>query len=398
MKKSDLTRRNFVKASAAGASALALGIGMRSPRAARSDEVAIGFIGCGGRGSTLLKKVCRTDGVRVPALCDLKTDRVAGAQAEVERVAKEFKPKGYTDYREMLKNEKLDGVIVATEVGNHAKVAIPVLEAGLHVFCEKPLDTTVERVDALTRAARKAKGIFQVGFQRHYNVGYYEAIKKIHSGELGEVSFLQGQWHWPWEIGTGGWLNDMDLGGGELIEQAGHHMDVMAWVMKYQHPLECTAMANIKRDIGDVKTAVSEDHSAVLFRFPNNAIFSYTHLFWCPEPFFGEKMWVYGQLWGVDLVRSELYIKEKREQIAETSIVGEQADWGKGTNEELDAFVDYIRKGGKETPRSNIETARVATLMCIMGRQAFRDIRQGNQFRSVVVKWEDLGTTTDPAV
>lgn len=394
MRRSDLTRRDFLHQSAVGAGALALGMGARRTYAA-SDEVVLGFIGLGGRGrGTLLKKCTRIPGVRIGAVCDLVTSKVA----ESQEIAKRDKPKGYTDFREMMDKEKLDGIVIATEVGNHAKVAVPVLEAGYHVFCEKPLDTSVERIDRLTRAARKAKGILQVGFQRHYNVGYAAAIEKIHSGELGEPSFLQGHWHWPWEIGTGHWINDMDIGGGELIEQAGHHMDVMAWVMKYQHPLECVAMANIKRDIGGIEKTVSEDHSAVTFRFPGGAVFSYTHLFWCPEAFSSEQMWVYGQHWGVDLVKSELYVKGKAQPIGESSIEGGVANWGKGTNEELDAFVENIRNGGKEKPLSNIETARVATLMCIMGRQAFRDVsKRGNDFRSVVVKWEDLGTTTDPA-
>ena len=390
MSGSDVTRREFLHKSAIGASVLALGVGGQARAARSGDEVVVGFIGVGGRGTHLLRKTAVIGGVRIGAVCDLKTDRAARAQQAAEKQG--HKPKAYTDFREMMEKEKLDGIIVATEVGNHAKVAVPVLEAGYHVFCEKPMDTTVERVDAFTRAARKAKGICQIGFQRHYNVGYVKAVERIHEGDLGKPVFLQGQWHWTWNVGTGGWLNDMDLGGGELVEQAGHHMDVMAWVMKYEHPIECVAMANIARDLGDTATPVSEDHSALAFRFPGNAIFSYTHLFLCPKAWEAEKMWVYGRHWGVDLVSSELHIKDKTEPIAESS----GTDWDKGTEGELEAFCDNIRNGGKEKPLSNIETARVATLMCLMGRQAFREL-DSNTFVSRVVKWEDLGSTTDPS-
>jgi predicted dehydrogenase len=390
MKRFDLTRREFLHTSAVGASALAMGVGSGARAAEADKEVALGIIGIGGRGSHLLRKAARIEGVRIVAVCDLLTDKVANGQNEVKKANPKNDPKGYTKFQEMIEKEKLDGVIVATEVGNHAKCAVPVLEAGLNCFCEKPMDTTVERVDNLVKAARKAKGFLQIGFQRHYNVGYVKAIEKIHSGDLGKVSFLQGQWHWNWEVGTGGWLNDMDLGGGELVEQAGHHMDVMAWVMKYQHPLECVAMANIMRNIGGTTKPVSEDHTAVLFRFPGDAIFSYTHLFWCPDAFQAEKMWVYGQQWGVDLVKSELHTKGKTEPIAESS----GTDWDKGTDGELEAFVEKIRKGDKEKPLSNVETARIATLMCFMGRKAFRDVKS-NKFESRIVKWEDLGSTTD---
>jgi len=388
MKRFDLTRREFLHKSAVGASALAMGAAGRARAAEKKDEVAIGFIGVGGRGSTLLRKIMRTEGVRVVAVCDLKTDRLAKAQ----EAAAKFKPKGYTDLNEMLDKEKLDGVIVATEVGNHAKAAIPVLERGLNCFCEKPLETTVERMDALIKAARKSKGIVQVGFQRHYNDGYVKAVEKIHSGDLGKVAFMQGQWSWTWQVG-GHWACDMDLGGGELVEQAGHHMDVMAWVMKYQHPIECVAMANVCRDLPEDAKPTSEDHAAVTFRFPGNAIFSYSHLFFCPQPFEAEKMLVYGRGWGIDLVKSELYTPPPDNKVVN---LGEDSgkDWDKGTNEEMDAFVENIRNGGKEKPRSNIETARIATLMCFMGRKAFRDVKS-NKFESQIVKWEDLGTTTD---
>jgi len=389
MKRSDLTRRAFLQKSALGASALAAAVGSRARAAEKKDEVVIGFIGVGGRGSTLLNKYVRTDGVRIAAVCDLRTERVAAAQKIVDK-SKSYTPKGYADLNEMLDKEKLDGVIVATEVGNHAKAAVPVLQRNLPCFCEKPLETTVERMDNLVKAARKSTSLCQVGFQRHYNDGYVKAVDKIHSGDLGKVAFLQGQWHWTWQIG-GGWVCDMDLGGGELVEQAGHHMNVMAWVMKYQHPLECVAMANICRDLAPDAAPTSEDHSAVLFRFPGGAVFSYTHLFFCPQPFEAEKMLVYGRGWGVDLVKSELYTPDKN-----TVRLGEDSgmDWGKGTNEELDAFVENIRNGAKEKPRSNIETARIATLMCLMGRKAFRDLKS-NTFESKVVKWEDLGSTTD---
>jgi predicted dehydrogenase len=388
---SDFNRREFLRKSAVGASAFAMGVGARPGRAASPNEKAeIGIIGVGGRGSHLLRRVSRQENVHIRAICDLVPKKVDAAKEfkEIEGM----KPMGYTNFREMLDKEKLDGVIVATEVGNHAKVVVPVLEAGFNVFSEKPIDTTVERVDAVVKAARKAKGILQVGFQRRYNVGYVEAIKRVHQGDLGPVLFLQGAWQWTWAVGPGGWVVDMDLGGGELVEQAGHHMDVMSWVMKNQAPLECVAMAGRLVPSPQDKPTSSEDHSAIAFRFPGDVIFSYTHLFYCPEPFQLEKMWVYGKGWGVDLVKSELYQGGESKPIAE----GSGTDWDKGTDNELEAFVKNVGSGKPVKPISNVETARVATLMALMGRQAFRDVKSG-KYESNVVRWKDLGTTTDPA-
>ena len=379
MNHADLTRREFLHKSAVGASALALGAGAQARTADTREEVAIAFIGVGGRGTRLLRMISEMEGVRISAVCDLRTDRVARAQ----NVAERHKPKGYTDFREMLDKEKLDGVIVATEVVNHAKCVIPVLEAGLHCFSEKPMDATVENVNAIVKAARKAKGIYQVGFQRRYNDNFIAAMKRIHSGDLGKVLFLQGHWHFPG--GFGGWVPNVEISGCRLVEQACHHMDVMAWVMKDQPPLECVGMASITTTYENPPRLVSEDHSALVFRFPGDVVFSYTHMSFVPEQWCGEKLWVYGDRWGIDLSKGELYWPDKKiEQITEAS------DYYQGTGEELAGFVQNVRDGGREKPLSNVESGRIATLMAIMGRTAFRDLEK-NTFEPRVIRWQDLG-------
>jgi predicted dehydrogenase len=380
----NVTRRDFLQKTALGASAFAAGIGA-ARGAEKKEEVVLGIIGVGGRGSRLLKYASQTEGVRIGAVCDLLTDRVAAGQ----RIAERHKPKGYTEFREMLAKEKLDGVIIATEVGNHAKVYVPVLEAGFNVFGEKPLETHVEKVDAIVKTARKAKGIFQVGFQRRYNDGFVKGMERLHSGTLGRVLFLQGHWHFPG--GFGKWVVDVDMSGGRLVEQACHHMDVFAWTMKNQHPLECVGMAVTTIEHKNPPKYVSEDHSGLVFRFPGDVIFSYTHLCNAPDVWCGEKLWVYGEHWGMDLSKSELYMPEgKVEQFADPS------DFYKGEDIQLAAFAHNIRKGGKDKVLSNVETARVATLMAIMGRTAFRNLEK-NVFEPRVVKWEDLKSTTEPA-
>ena len=379
----DLTRREFLHKSAIGTSALAVGLSGRA-RAAESkkDEVVIGFIGVGGRGTTLLRKVVAIEGVRVAAVCDLRTERVAAAQ----RVAEKFKPKGYTDFREMMEKEKLDGVIVATEVGNHARVVVPVLEAGLNCFSEKPMEANVQNVDAIVKAARKSKALYQVGFQRRYSENFIKAMEKIHSGELGALSFLAGDWQFA--SGVGGWVINVEMSGGKLVEQACHHMDVMSWVMKDQHPLECVGMGAITVPPANSPKYTAEDHSSVVFRFPGDVVLTYTHTSYCPQKFTGEKLWVYGNKWGIDLSKGELYTADgKVVQISEAS------DFYVGTGEQLEAFAQNIRTGAKEKPRSNVESARNATLMALMGHAAFHNLAT-NKFEPRVIKWEDLGSTT----
>ncbi len=83
-----------------------------------------------------------------------------------------------------------------TEPNAHAKVVVPVLEAGYNCFGEKPMDITVEAIDAVTAAARKAKGFYQIGTQRRSHPTYQAMMKFIQDGLMGAPSFLQGGWHW----------------------------------------------------------------------------------------------------------------------------------------------------------------------------------------------------------
>jgi len=374
-------RRNFMRT--AGAAALSAGVYNRVSGA--NDRVILGQIGAGGRGQTHLKILTHVEGVTMGAVCDLRDDRIEQAM----NICQDFRPetKPYKDFRQMLEKEKLDGVIVATEVGNHAKCVIPVLEAGLNCFSEKPMDCTVEKVDQIVKAARKAKGIYQIGFQRRYAPGFQAAVKAVHDGIIGDITFLQGQWQWTWSVG--GWVGDVDMSGGELVEQACHHMDVMQWVMKGQHPIRCAAMGNITRPTQTPPEHNSEDHSAVMYEFPGGVIYSYTHVFYACEEFTGEKLWVYGQKGGVDLVQS---VKYPRPNMGEKKQLGEPApSWEYGTPNELEAFLHHIRNN--EKPLSNEETGRISTLISLMGRQAMYK-RKTKTFEPAIVTWNELGSTT----
>lgn len=386
MNRSHLSRRDFLQKTALGASALVLGAGASPGAHCAAEEVSLGFIGVGGRGTHLLRKIVNIEGVRIAAICDLIDYRVKQAQ----KIAEKSKPKGYLDFRKMLDEETLDAVVVATEIGNHAKCVIPVLEAGLHCFSEKSMDSTVEKVDAIVKAARKAKGIYQIGFQRRYNPGFISAIAKIHAGDIGKITFMQGQWHWPWAVG--GWVLDVNMSGGELVEQACHHMDVMSWVMKNQHPVKCVAMGAITAEYTNPPVPTSEDKSSVTYLFPDGTIYSYTHLFYLPPFFQKEKLWVFGDKAGVDLATGMKYGRDgKEDQVGQPS--GE--DWDKGTDEELKGFIEAVRKNDKSLVRSNQETGAVSTLISMMGRMAFYN-RAKDSFEPRVIEWKDVGSTSNP--
>lgn len=392
-----VSRRGFLKRSAAGASALAFPAIVGPGVLGQESTVKIATVGCGGRGSRDMEALVAVPGVRIVGVCELRPERLEKAK----KIAYVSKPNGYSDFRKMIETEKPDGVSAVVEVQNHAKVIVPILEMGLNCFSEKPMDTTVEKVDQMVEAARRTGKWIQVGFQRRYIPGHREIVRRIHEGESGRVYALQGHWHFAQPQGPA----DADWDGGRLIEQACHHMDVMGWVMKNQPPLRCVSIGRPPLSAGGRNIEhLSEAGSATVFEFPGNVLFSYTHFMGVPgsigedegpstkpeeQNFINEKLWVFCEKAGYDLTRGIKYTGKQKERVAKAS-----QGYDEGTQEEFASFVECIRAGTR--PASNHETARVSTLMSIMGRTAMYD-RKSRAFTPRAIQWEDLGSKVAPA-
>jgi myo-inositol 2-dehydrogenase/D-chiro-inositol 1-dehydrogenase len=91
----------------------------------------------------------------------------------------------YPDFRDLLADRTLDGVIVATLTHTHHDIVIAAAEAGKAVFCEKPSALTLAETDAMITAIDRAGVLFQVGFMRRFDKGYLTAKNKIEAGEIG---------------------------------------------------------------------------------------------------------------------------------------------------------------------------------------------------------------------
>ncbi len=394
----NVSRRNFLKASAAGASALAFPSIVSSGVVGQDNAVRIAVVGCGGRGSQDLNSLVAVPGAKVIAVCELRDERLEKAK----KIAYTTNPNGYKDFRKMIETEKPDGVTAVVEVQNHAKVICPILEMGYNCFSEKPLDTTVDKVDQIVETARKTKKWVQVGFQRRYIEGHRAIVNEVHAEKYGKVYALQAHWHFFDPQGPA----DADWDGGRLIEQACHHMDSMAWVMKNQPPLRCVSIGKAPNGTRPEITHLSEAGSATTFEFPGNVLFSYTHLMGVPgtigedegpstkpdeQNFINEKLWIFCEQAAYDLTRSMRYVRDrskKKERVGAAS-----RGYVEGTNEEFASFIDCIRTG--KMPYSNHETARVSTLMSMMGRTAMYD-RETKAFTPRVIEWKDLKSRTNP--
>jgi len=190
----ELGRRNFLKA-LAGTPALAVLAASAATRGpVRGGPVRVGFIGVGGEGRVLLEQ---TDPAfaEVRALCDVNPSQLAKADAVLAR--KNLPPaRHYSEWKEMLAQEDIEAVIIATPLWLHADQTVGCLEAGKHVLCEKMMAWDVAGCERMLDAARKTGKILEIGYQRQYNPVYQAAYDGIiKAGVLGDVYHARLVWH-----------------------------------------------------------------------------------------------------------------------------------------------------------------------------------------------------------
>lgn len=193
-----VSRRDFLTKSSIGAGLMlgAPAILKAKEEGAPSDDIRVGFIGCGKQHEVLFNAMVNIPGIRYVAACDIMRERL---KRTVGTVYKRFgyRPTHYADAGEMLANEELDAVFVATPDFWHAPHTIMALEAGCHVYCEKMMSNTIDGARSMVHAAEKSGKLCQIGHQRRsnprYRFTYNELIKK--HNVTGQIVNMNGQWN-----------------------------------------------------------------------------------------------------------------------------------------------------------------------------------------------------------
>jgi predicted dehydrogenase len=177
------TRRTFLKQTALGATALALGT---SPSHAESKKLVLGMIGPGGMGMNHLRMLAARKDVEVAYVCDPDQNRLANAARDVESKSGQA-PKAVKDLRQVLDDKNVDAVFIATPDHWHAPAAILALDAGKHVYVEKPCSHNIREGRLMADAVKRSGKCLQVGTQTRSSPVPMEAIQRIRSGEIGEI-------------------------------------------------------------------------------------------------------------------------------------------------------------------------------------------------------------------
>ncbi len=151
-----------------------------------NDKIRVGLIGAGIIGHYDTDAALKVDGVELAAVCDLYTGRLDRAKEKWGNAI--FSTR---DYRELLTKKDIDAVLICTPDHWHQKIAIDAMNAGKHVYCEKPMVQKIEEGHAIIETQKKTGKVLQVGSQRASSVAILEAKKYFEKGTIGELTYVE---------------------------------------------------------------------------------------------------------------------------------------------------------------------------------------------------------------
>ncbi|WP_087066379.1 Gfo/Idh/MocA family oxidoreductase [Intestinibacillus massiliensis] len=186
--------------------------------------VKIGSVGLGRLGYEHAKNIAtRVPGAELTAICDVAADRV-------REVAEELGVKyQYTDFAEMCANPELDAIAIVSPSMFHGEQIKMALDAGKHVFCDKPLDTTVEKCKLAEKAVEAHPDkVFMLGFMRRYDPSYVKAKAKLDNGDIGRVILVRSYTQDP-RTTIEGTLKFAPHSGGQFLDMCVHDIDLVRW-------------------------------------------------------------------------------------------------------------------------------------------------------------------------
>jgi predicted dehydrogenase len=374
------SRREFLKSAALGTVASSLGIPL--VHAAGGDLLKVGLIGCGGRGTGAAEQALKADpNVKLVAMGDAFADRL-DKSLKILKANEEISAKiDVPDDRRFVGFEAYKNVIAASDVvvlcepphfrPSHLKAAV---EAGKHVFAEKPVAVDAPGVRSVLATCEEAKkkGLSIVsGLCLRYSKDFREAMKRIHEGAIGEIvtvlanDYRGGRWAKPrqpdWNDMTyhmRNWYNFTWLSGDFNVEQHVHYLDIASWVLKDEYPVRAVGMGGRQ-----VLTAPEHgniyDHFSVTYEYANGArlISNTRHHAHCKNESSAAALGSKGRA----------HLSEDRMTIWGGNAWDEKCRDHKFYQTEHDELFASIRNG---KPINNGEYMSKSTLLAIMGRMS----------------------------
>ena len=378
----DISRRAFLGTGTAVATSAALAgrVGAQPtppapPPTPVANAIPTAVIGTGGRGTQDMRSVLELG--KVVALCDTKADRLANAA----EIAKRDTPTTVADYRRVLDRKDVEAVVIATPPHLHAEMAVAALQAGKHVYCEKPVAITPESVLRVVRAAKASGKVFVAGQQLRSYKRLGDAVGKIRAGAIGDVLMVKAQRHSETDLSHTGtsadWFFDVEKSGGYLIEMSVHNLDLCNWAVGAT-PVRAAGFGGILLYKDDPPGRSIMDGYTLSYDYPSGVKLYFTQMVFHPKglPGGGQFVHVYGQKGACDLMGdTNVYPLDGKTPPVE--LVPKLEEY---PHAHMQAFYECIRGNGKNP--ADVMVGATGALTAIMGHQA---ITTGK-----VVEWKSI--------
>ena len=312
----DISLRKFIKELgylAGGAAVLATSPWLTACTPEKLKEISgnrarVALIGTGSRGQYHLHNLKLIPHAEVVALCDNYEPHLKEALALFP------KARTYTDYRKMLEEKDIDGVIISTPLNWHAPMTLDALAAGKHVFCEKAMAHSMEECKAIYDAYQHSDRALYFCMQRMYDEKYIRAMQLIRAGLIGEVTGMRCHWfrNADWRRPCPSpelerhinWRLYKESSGGLMTELASHQLEVCNWVAD-KMPESAIGIGDIVywKDGREVYDSVN-----VIYRYSNGVKINYESLI--SNKYNGMEAQILGTKGTMELAKGLYYLEE----------------------------------------------------------------------------------------
>lgn len=364
------------------------------------NRARLGIIGPGSRGRFLMSFLAKNPKAEIAALCDIY-------QPSLDK-ALELAPnaKVYRDYRALLDDPTIDAVLVTTPLDRHYQMAMDVLDAGKHLFCEKALCYTIPECYEVYQKFKSGNRVFFIGQQRLFDPRYIKVMSMVHDGVFGEINAIRAYWYrnndWRRPVPSPelerliNWRLYREHSKGLMTELACHQLQTGTWALK-RIPDRVMGHGALTywKDGREV-----DDNVTCIYIYDNGVKMTYDSVI--SNKFYGLEEKILGKKGTVEPEKGKFYFEEVEPApafmrlvsdientlfdavpFAGTSWEPESADantgyyiLGKspktdGTSLMLDAFVEAVITG--KQPKGIAEEAYYASTLCLLGYQAMEE-------------------------
>ena len=362
-----------------------------------NSNINVGVIGTGGRGQGIIKLLNSLSSFNVIAACDTLPFRL---EAGFDLFKSNKNARSYKDYRKLLDDKNIDGVIISTPLNTHDKIAVDALDADKHVYCEKTLAKGAAATARIVNKCKTSNKIFQTGHQYHSSRLYTQLVDMIAEGKVGKIASIEAQWNrngnWRRSVPEPSlerqinWRMYREYSYGLLAELSSHQIDFANWILQ-STPQKVMGMGGIDYWKDGRETY---DNTKVIYEFPEGVKATYTCLTSNAKDDY--KIMVMGDKGTLTIFNQSAWFYPEGSYKAEygevDGVSGATTNWAQGKGTPLDIkHIDPTKQAlmdfgdaiiNNKTPLSNVTTGAKAAYAVEMGIKAMDTEK--------MVQWDDI--------